>query len=223
MHRVSFGPVGRGLVLVFASMFLAAACQSAPPAAAPTAAGPAATTAPAKPAASAAPAVSPAASPAASVTPGPSPSAAASPAAAGAFPPSPTQAPQPTSAASPSGTLTFANSADFQNLDPAFVQSTSDWSIMKEVDPGLIDRDDAGHYIPGLAESWTQVDDLTWEFHLRHGVTFQDGTPFDAQAVKFNLDRLTSPDVNGHAQFPTSVSLDHTDVVDPYTVRIVTK
>lgn len=94
---------------------------------------------------------------------------------------------------------------------------------MKVVDSGLIDRDDSGHYIPGLAESWNQVDDLTWDFHLRHGVNFQDGTPFNAQAVKANLDRLSSPEIGGRAQFPTSVSLDHVDVVDDYTVRIVTK
>jgi peptide/nickel transport system substrate-binding protein len=209
--------------LAIAATLVVSACSSAAPAAPTTApaapppppaaaASSPAVAAGASPSASAAPSASPGASPSAS------PGAVVAPAAASA-----PQAPVPTSAASPSGKLTFAYSTDFQNLDPAFVQSTSDWSIMKVVDSGLIDRDDQGHYIPGLAESWSQIDDLTWEFHLRHGVSFQDGTPFNAEAVKFNLDRLTSPDVLGHAQLPTSVSLDHTDAVDDYTVRIYTK
>jgi peptide/nickel transport system substrate-binding protein len=223
MARLARGPITY-LFTMLAGVLWLAACQSAPPTAAPTSAA-----APAQPAATSAPAAS-AASPSAvsaSASPSASPATVASPAASAAAAASPVasapQAPVPTSAANPSGTLTFAYSADFQNLDPGFVQSTSDWSIMKVVDSGLIERDDTGHYIPGLAESWNQIDDLTWELHLRHGVNFQDGTPFNAQAVKYNLDRLTSPEVNGHAQLPTSVSLDHTDVVDDYTVRIYTK
>ena len=41
---------------------------------------------------------------------------------------------------------------------------------------------------PGLAESWTQVDDLTWEFKLRHGVKFHDGQPFTATDVKASIE-----------------------------------
>ena len=55
---------------------------------------------------------------------------------------------------------------------------------------------DTGELVPGLAEGWQQSDDgLTYTFYLREGVTFHDGTPFDAEAVRYNLDRITSPDV----------------------------
>jgi peptide/nickel transport system substrate-binding protein len=48
---------------------------------------------------------------------------------------------------------------------------------------------------PALATSWdTSADKLTWTFHLRQGVTFQDGTPFNADAVIFNFDRATKKD-----------------------------
>jgi ABC-type transport system substrate-binding protein len=49
---------------------------------------------------------------------------------------------------------------------------------------------------PGLAERWEQdpADPKTWIFHLRHGVTFHDGTPFDADAVMWNLDRFWKQD-----------------------------
>jgi peptide/nickel transport system substrate-binding protein len=137
-----------------------------------------------------------------------------------------TPVPTPAAAAKPSvaaaGKVTFAYSADFNTLDPALITGTSEFSLLKSVDPGLVGRDAKGMYGPGLAESWNQVDDLTWDFKLRPGMTFQDGTPVNAQAIKFNIDRLSTPDIKGRAQFPTSVFLDHVDAVDELTVRFVT-
>lgn len=49
-----------------------------------------------------------------------------------------------------------------------------------------------GSVDPKLATAWEQTDPLTWRFKLRQGVTFQDGKPFDAEAVRFSIDRLTS-------------------------------
>ena len=53
---------------------------------------------------------------------------------------------------------------------------------------GLVGEDSQGNIVPGLATEWKQSD-KTLEFTLREGVTFHDGTPFDAAAVKFNLGR----------------------------------
>jgi peptide/nickel transport system substrate-binding protein len=89
-----------------------------------------------------------------------------------------------------SGKVTFAYSQDFNNLDPALVTATNEFSSLKSVDPGLVARNAKGEYVPGLAESWKQVDDLTWEFKLRAGMTFQDSTPVDAAAIKFNVDAV---------------------------------
>jgi peptide/nickel transport system substrate-binding protein len=51
-------------------------------------------------------------------------------------------------------------------------------------------------FVPGLAERWEMAPDgLTWTFTLRQGVTFHDGTPFNAQAVAANLDRITNPEL----------------------------
>src|SRR5699024_3666477 len=55
-----------------------------------------------------------------------------------------------------------------------------------------------GSIEPRLATSWEQVDDLTWRFQLREGVTFHDGAPFNAQAVITELERTTNPDRNSH-------------------------
>ena len=77
---------------------------------------------------------------------------------------------------------------------------------------------------PGLAKSWKRVGDYTWRFYLREGIKFHDGTTFDADAVKFNLDKwLDNP---MYATFLASrlyiVSKDQIDVVDDYTVDITT-
>jgi len=143
---------------------------------------------------------------------GPGPTAAAA---------APTTSPK-LAAAPASGKVTFAYSQDFNTLDPALISATNEFSLMKSVDPGLVARNAKGEYVPGLAESWKQIDDLTWEFKLRGGLTFQDGSPVNAAAVKFNIDRLSTPEIKGRAQFPTSVFLDHVDAIDDVTVRFVT-
>ena len=54
--------------------------------------------------------------------------------------------------------------------------------------------DDSTNVVPGLAESWqTSPDGLAWTFKLHRGVRFHDGTPLDAQAVKFTFDRVIDP------------------------------
>ena len=74
---------------------------------------------------------------------------------------------------------------------------------------------------PALAEKWEAVDDRTWVFHLRKGVKFHDGTPFTAEDVKFSIHRCGTWAKSGYKD---SVSqIERVDVVDPLTVKIVTK
>ena len=75
--------------------------------------------------------------------------------------------------------------------------------------------------VPWLATEWHSVDDLTWEFKLREGVTFHNGEPFNAEAVKFSIERLLAPETASpivELRYVTGV-----EVVDEYTVRIVTQ
>lgn len=75
-------------------------------------------------------------------------------------------------------------------------------------------------YEPLLATSWKRVDDLTWEFTLREGVTFHDGSAFDAQDVAFTLNHYADPKAGARSQ--ASVSwIDSVEIVDPQTVRII--
>ena len=91
-----------------------------------------------------------------------------------------------------SATLIYYDMAGNETLDPAETQNNSSYSheaLLAIYEP-LIRLNDAGNPEGGLAESWTRNGDLT-EITLkpRHGVTFDDGTKFDAEAVKRNLER----------------------------------
>jgi len=73
-----------------------------------------------------------------------------------------------------------------------------------------------------LAESWRTLNDTTWQFKLKRNVKFHNGEPFDAAAVKFSVERMLNPKQGAPGR--TSIAtIDHVDVVDAYTVNIVTK
>jgi len=76
-------------------------------------------------------------------------------------------------------------------------------------------------FVPGLAERWEMAPDgLSWTFTLRRDVTFHDGTPFNAQAVAANLDRITDPDLaSGKALALLGPYTGYT-VVDDYTITL---
>ncbi|MFN8440079.1 MAG: nickel ABC transporter substrate-binding protein [Caldilineaceae bacterium] len=75
---------------------------------------------------------------------------------------------------------------------------------------------------PGLAESWTHSEDgLTWSFKLRQGVTFHDGTPFNAAAAKWNLERWVGNE--DHNWLPTTNLIDSIETPDEYTLVLHTK
>jgi ABC-type transport system substrate-binding protein len=72
---------------------------------------------------------------------------------------------------------------------------------------------------PDLAVSWTQSrDGLTWTFKLRKGVKFHDGTPFNAEAVKYNFDRFLGPEKPLKSGLHDPI-IKSVDVVDDFTVR----
>jgi peptide/nickel transport system substrate-binding protein len=100
-------------------------------------------------------------------------------------------APTGSSAAQPKtgGTLTVGISTDVLTLDMANYRSGQDWLVGSLVFDSLITWGDDGTAKPSLAESWTKVNDLTYQFKLRSGVKFTDGTPFNAAAVKNHFER----------------------------------
>jgi peptide/nickel transport system substrate-binding protein len=92
--------------------------------------------------------------------------------------------------------------------------------VVKSVFDNLIERDFAGNLVPGLATSWTFVDDKTIEFKLRPGVKFHNGEDFDATAVKFSVDRIMNADFKS-AFRGNFKSIQDVTIQDPLTVRFV--
>lgn len=113
------------------------------------------------------------------------------------------QAPAVSASASPTaaapvikrgGQVTFALSAVLNTMDPNRVDSLQMASVIKHVFRSLTNFDKDANPVPDLAEKWqTSADGMAWTFQLRSGVKFHDGTPFNAEAVKVNLDRILDP------------------------------
>lgn len=92
------------------------------------------------------------------------------------------------------GTLNFGISTDAAIIDPSITGSSITALIARNVVDSLVGQAEDGRFTPWLAERWEISGDNTrYTFHLHQGVTFSDGTPLDAAAVKYNLDRILDP------------------------------
>ena len=92
------------------------------------------------------------------------------------------------------GTFVYATGKDISCLDPHVGGDMPQASIAAQYLDSLVSQDENGDIHPWLAESWESSEDgLTWTFKLRDDVKFTDGTPFDATALKVNLDRMVDP------------------------------
>ena len=117
-------------------------------------------------------------------------------------------------------TFRIAIGVDPDSLDPAQGTTTTVDNVLDYMVQPLVTIDSTGKLVPDLATSWsTSADGKTLTFVLRQGVTFQDGTPFDASAVKWNLERLLDPKVRVPRRGQLTV-IDSVDVVDAHTVRL---
>jgi len=90
------------------------------------------------------------------------------------------------------GTLVFGRGGDSVGLDPAYETDGNSFMICDNIFEALVAyKDESTALEPGLAESWDiSADGKTYTFHLRKGVRFHDGTPFNADAVVFSIGRM---------------------------------
>ncbi len=124
------------------------------------------------------------------------------------------------SAASPS-VLRYATAAEPDCLDPAVSSADSLALIDRPIFDSLVSLGTDGKFHPWLATSWTiSPDGLVYRFVLRHGVTFQDGSPFDAAAVQASLNHVMDPHTQSRYARSLLEGYQETVVVDPYTVEI---
>lgn len=124
------------------------------------------------------------------------------------------------STASGGGTFNIGIGNDLDTLDPAQQTTTTVQNVVDYGVETLIQLDKEGKVIPELAESWeTSEDGMALVMTLREGVKFHDGTPFDAEAAKFNLDRLISGDVKVPIGGAFGV-IDNVEATDAATLTI---
>lgn len=117
-------------------------------------------------------------------------------------------------------TLVVAQNADAATLDPQKQGKMPDMNILINMFDTLVTRDADNKLAPALATEWKAVNDTTWEFKLRDGVKFHDGEPFNADVVKYSIDRLLNPETK--SPIVELKSVKEVQVVDPLTVRFIT-
>ncbi|MGQ0664709.1 MAG: ABC transporter substrate-binding protein [Pseudomonadota bacterium] len=118
--------------------------------------------------------------------------------------------------------LTIGLAANVTSMDPHFHNLSPNSNIAAHMFDRLIHQDERQRLSPGLAVEWRPVDETTWEFKLRRGVKFHDGSEFGAEDVVATLKRVpwvpNSP--SSFAIYTRAVT--ETVVVDPYTLRFKT-
>lgn len=126
-------------------------------------------------------------------------------------------------AAQQPGQLTIAQTQDPQSWDPIDTFFLAWGMVGSNVFDGLVSRNLDLEIGPGLATSWEFVDEenTRLRFQLREGVTFHNGEPFNADAVKFTFDRLLGEEGAAGPQQENYTSIDRVEIVDDYTVDLV--
>ncbi|WP_248928226.1 ABC transporter substrate-binding protein [Paenibacillus hamazuiensis] len=118
--------------------------------------------------------------------------------------------------------LTFSQNTDTQDIEPYNGTSTNSATITFQMFNALTRTDTDGKVIGDLAESFQAVDDVTWQFKLKKGVKFHNGEDFNAEAVKFSVERMINPE-NKFQLAPDFSILKEAVIIDENTVNIVTK
>lgn len=119
-------------------------------------------------------------------------------------------------------TLNIGLPEEPNTMDGQFADGVLEYTVLVNIMEGLFTTGENTEVVPVLAESWEQLDELTWEFRLHQGVMFHNGEPFTAESVKATYDRSVDPDVNVRRPWAGDVNIDEVEIVDDHTVRFHT-
>lgn len=118
--------------------------------------------------------------------------------------------------------LRIAVGGAFTSMDPHYHTLTPNNAMNKHVFDRLVDTDENFRLRPGLAESWAPVGDTAWEFRLRRGVTWHDGTPFTAEDIVASFARVPAVRNSPGSFVIYTRSVQRLEVVDDHTIRMHT-
>ncbi|HVF64373.1 MAG TPA: ABC transporter substrate-binding protein [Casimicrobiaceae bacterium] len=126
------------------------------------------------------------------------------------------------SAAAFAANLTVGLGTDVTSIDPHYHNLSPNNNVAGHVFGYLVERSEKSQPLPGLATEWKAIDPTTWEFKLRRGVKFHDGSDFTAADVVASIERV--PKVpNSPSPFTAyTKQIVKIDVVDPHTIRFHT-
>lgn len=117
----------------------------------------------------------------------------------------------------------LAMSSPPTSLDPHFYNLTPNINVSRHMFDTLVEPDADSRPTPGLAASWSLVNNLTWEFKLRKGVKFHDGSEMTAEDVAWSMDRPATI-VGSPGKFDAATrAIINKKIVDPYTIRFTTR
>lgn len=120
------------------------------------------------------------------------------------------------------GDLVASYATDVSSLDPAGQNDLPSDQRRNVIYEGLLYLNDDLKPEPRLATDYKQTDETTWVFNLREEVQFHDGTEFNAEAVKTNIERIVDPAV-ASSRANIFEMVEEVNVIDEYTVEIVTE
>jgi ABC-type transport system substrate-binding protein len=119
--------------------------------------------------------------------------------------------------------LVVVQGTEVTTLDPQQTQGIDGVAVVRHLFNSLVFLDAHGEIVPDLAERWEVApDQVTWTFHLRKGVKFHDGSPFNAEAVRFTIERAIGPGSPPSLAKRYLSVIEKVEVVNDATVRIVT-
>jgi peptide/nickel transport system substrate-binding protein len=119
--------------------------------------------------------------------------------------------------------LRIAMSADVTSMDPHYATVAPNIAVSWHVFDALTRVDENARLVPGLAESWRALDATTWEFRLRRGVKFHDGSELTAEDVLFSLDRPATLTASPGPFTTFTRPIVAKEAPDRYTVRLKTR
>ena len=119
--------------------------------------------------------------------------------------------------------LTIALQTDLTSLDPHVAPTFTSAALQQHIYGSLVTMDAALAIMPDLATAWRNTDDTSWEFDLREGVTFSDGTPFTAEDVAFSIRRAKAIRNPAGTVAPYVRAIREVEVLAPHRIRLRTE
>ncbi|SLM62536.1 MULTISPECIES: ABC transporter substrate-binding protein [Dickeya] len=120
--------------------------------------------------------------------------------------------------------LTIGLASFTTSMDPQFYVGGANSAMARNVFDGLVNQNETQHITPALAVSWQAIDDSTWQFKLRPGVKFHDGSDFSARDVVASVKRVALAAKNSPSAYtPYVADISEIREIDPLTVEMKTK